>query len=217
MTDEGSVGFDATEYGGVCRTRAIKYPWAPDAYLAFLWRYPGNDKARHVELAVSRNGQDWTLFGTNWYLPPGSAGEELMMYGLIRRGDERWQYVDEGGAHGGGGPRNYYRYRQRLDGFTSLDAGYAIGVATTLPAVIEGSQLQLNFKARGGIKVAILDSMGKEVPGFGLDDCDRLSGDSVAHKVTWRGVSDVSGLNGKPVRVKLEMQAAKLFAFEFAR
>jgi hypothetical protein len=39
------------------------------------------------------------------------------MYGLIRCGNEIWQYVDEGGAHVGDAQRIYYRYKQRLDGF----------------------------------------------------------------------------------------------------
>ena len=56
-TGEGEVGFYPTESGWVYRTRDVKYPWAPDAYLAFIWRYPGDDGARHVELAVSRNGR----------------------------------------------------------------------------------------------------------------------------------------------------------------
>jgi hypothetical protein len=215
VTGEGPVAFAAENYGGVYRTRAIKYPWAPDVYLAFIWRYPGDDKARHVELAVSRNGRHWSLFGTNWYIPTGSAEEELTMYGLIRRGDQIWQYVDEGGAHGGDDPRRYYRYRQRLDGFVSLDAGSTAGTARTLPLVFEGSRLILNIKATGRAKVAITDQAGAELPGFGLGDCHTIRTDSTAHKVTWQASADVSSLKGKIVRLKFQMQNAKLYAFEF--
>ncbi|HUW18121.1 MAG TPA: LamG domain-containing protein [Sedimentisphaerales bacterium] len=215
VTGEGPMGFAAAKYGGVYRTRAIKYPWAPDVYLAFIWRYPGDDKARHVELAVSRNGRDWNLFGTNWYIPTGTADEELTMYGLIRRGDQIWQYVDEGGAHGGDAPRQYYRYSQRLDGFVSLDAGETAGTAATLPLMFEGNQLVLNIKATGWAKVAVTDEAGTELPGFALGDCDTIKADSTAHKVTWRASGDVSGLKGKIVRLKFQMQNAKLYAFEF--
>ena len=134
----------------------------------------------------------------------------------MRRGEELWQYVDEGAAHGGDAPRTYYRYKQRLDGFTSLDADDAIGTATTRPLVTDGSQLLLNVNATGWIKVALLDAAGNELPGFGLDDCDTISTDSTAHTVTWHGSSDLSRPASKAKRLKFAMQKAKLFAFELA-
>ncbi len=217
VTGEGPIGFEAKEYGGVYRTRAIKYPWAPDVYLAFIWRYPGNDKARHVELAVSRNGTDWDFFGTNWYFPAGSAEEELAIYGLIRRGDEIWQYVNEGGPHGGSFARSYSRYRQRLDGFVSLDAEEAVATATTLPLVFQGNRLILNIKASIGARVALTNRKGKELRGYGLEDCDLIKTDSTAHHVTWNGNGDVSSLSGKSIRLKFKMQNTKIYSFEFKK
>jgi len=154
VTCEGPTSFGVTDAGEVYRIRAIKYPWAPDVYLSFVWRYSGdNDEVRHIDLGLSRDGENWTFFATTesgpWYIPLGEQQEELTLYGLIRRGDEIWQYVDEGGAHGGDAQRVYYRYTQRLDGFVSLDAGAAVGTATTLPLVFEGDKLVLNIKAAG--------------------------------------------------------------------
>jgi len=212
---EGPTIFTAQKYGWVYRTRAIKYPWAADVYLAFIWRYPGDDKARHVELAVSRNGRDWKLFGTNWYIPTGAQDEEITMYGLLRRGDEIWQYVNEGGAHGGSAPRYWSRYKQRLDGFVSLDAGAEIGTATTLPLRFQGNHLTLNIKAAGSAKVAITDENGKALPGFDFKDCDPITGDFVEKTVTWKGNGKVKALAGKTVRLKFQMQNTKLYAFEF--
>jgi hypothetical protein len=215
VTCEGPVEFGVTEATQVYRTRAIKYPWAPDVYLAFIWRYPGDDQPRHVELAVCRDGESWNFFGTNWYIPLGAAEEELSLYGLIRRGDEIWQYIDEGGAHGGGAPRTYYRYRQRLDGFVSLDAGGTTATATTHPLTFEGQALRLNVKATGSVKVAITNQAGTELPGFALADCDTITADSTAYQVTWGGTGDVSSLQGQVVRLKFQAQNAKLYAFEF--
>jgi hypothetical protein len=215
VTCEGPVIFDVTAASQVYRTRAIKYPWAADVYLAFVWRYPGDDGPRHVDLGISRNGEDWSFFGTNWYIPLGSAEEELSLYGLIRRGDEIWQYVDEGGAHGGSAPRYYYRYRQRLDGFVSLDAGGSTGTATTLPLVFSGSELALNVAATGPAKVGILDEFGVPIPGFGVGDCDPIQADFIEYVVTWNGESDISALSGGVVRLQFEMQNTKLYAFQF--
>jgi hypothetical protein len=215
VTGEGKTVFTAQKYGWVYRTRAIKYPWAPDVYLAFIWRYPGDDGARHVELAVSRNGRDWKLFGTNWYIPTGATDEEITMYGLLRRGNEIWQYVNEGAAHGGSAPRYWSRYKQRLDGFVSLDAGAKTGTATTLPLRFQGNHLTLNIKAAGSAKVAITDENEKAFPGFGFDDCDQIKGDFVEKTVTWKGNGNVKELAGKTVRLKFQMQNTKLYAFEF--
>ncbi|MHC4666416.1 MAG: LamG domain-containing protein, partial [Planctomycetota bacterium] len=216
VTCEGPGSFPVTEAGEVYRIRAIKYPWAPDVYLAFVWRYSSeNDEVRHIDLGVSRDGETWSWFGTNWYIPLGEQEEELTLYGLIRRGDEIWQYVDEGGAHGGDAQRVYCRYKQRLDGFVSLDAGTATGTATTLPLLFEGSKLVLNIKAMGSAKVAITDKDGKEIKGFGLVDCDVIKADSTEKVVTWKGKSSVKLLAGKLVRLKFEMKESKLYAFEF--
>jgi len=204
VTGEGPTIFAAKKYGWVYRTRAIKYPWAPDVYLAFIWRYPGDDGARHVELAVSRNGRDWKLFGTNWYIPTGTHDEEITMYGLLKRGGEIWQYVNEGAAHGGGDPRYWSRYKQRLDGFVSLDAGSETGTATTLPLRFQGNHLVLNINASGSAKVAITDENGKAFPGFDFKDCDEIKGDFVEKEVMWKG-------NG----IVKAMQNTKLYAFEF--
>jgi hypothetical protein len=215
VTGEGHTLFTAQKYGWVYRTRIIKYPWAPDVYLAFIWRYPGDDGARHVELAVSRNGKDWNLFGTNWYLPTGAAEEELMMYGMIRRDEEIWQYVNEGGAHGGDPPRYWSRYTQRLDGFVSFDAGNIPGNAKTLPLRFNGNQLSLNINATGSARVAITDEKGKAYPGFELDDCDLIKGDFVEKTITWNGNSNIKALTGKTICLKFQMQDAKLYALEF--
>ncbi len=214
VTGEGNTVFIAQKYGWVYRTRAIKYPWASDVYLAFIWRYPGDDGARHVELAVSRNGKQWQLFGTNWYLPTGAAEEELMMYGLIRRGGEIWQYANEGGSHGGSAPRYWSRYTQRIDGFVSLDAGDATGTATTLPLVFEGNQLVININVKGSARIAVTDENRKVFPGFDFSDCDPIKDDSVRQIVTWKGRSDLGQLEGKVIRLKFELKNTKLYAFQ---
>jgi hypothetical protein len=176
-----------------------------------------NDEVRHIDLGVSRDGENWSFFGTNWYIPLGAQEEELTLYGLIRRGNEIWQYVDEGGAHGGDAQRVYYRYRQRLDGFVSLDAGTTTGTATTLPLRFQGSRLALNIKATGSAKVAITDENERTIPGFGFDDCDRIKGDFINKTVTWKSGKSVKALQGKAVRLKFQMQNTKLYAFEFKK
>ena len=71
------------------------------------------------------------------------------------------------------------------------------------------------MKVTGFVRVAITNEAGTELPGFGLADCDRIEADSTGYEVAWGGSGDVSGLARKTVRLKFQMQDAKLYAFEF--
>ena len=219
VTCEGPVIFDETVSGQAYRSRVIKYLWAPDVYLAFVWRYPsdqGDDPARHVDLGISRNGKQWKFFEPTqgWYIPTTDDPdpEQISIYGLIRRGNEIWQYTNHGGPHGGSPPRTYYRWKQRLDGFVSLDGA---GIVITKPIVFTGDKVKLLLNSTGSIKVAILDEKGKEYPDYSISKCDKAT-DSVAHLVTWSGVSDLTEFSGRPIRLKFELSDSKLFAFELA-
>ncbi|MHC4344557.1 MAG: LamG domain-containing protein [Planctomycetota bacterium] len=215
VTCEGPIVFAPDKNGQVYRTRAIKYPWAPDTYLAFVWRL-GEGERRQVDLGVSRDGVHWNCYADKtWYLTPGQDEEVLSLYGLIRRGDQIWQYFDYGGAHGGGTRRTYARFTQRLDGFVSLDADSQAGSVTTRPLVFEGSKLVLNINAKGSATVAILDEKGRPISGFDSSDCDPITGDYIERAVSWKGNTGVGQLAGKVVRLKFQMQNAKLYAFKF--
>lgn len=217
----------ATE-GHVYRTRAIKYPWAPDTYVAFVWRlfYPpdGSDEIRATELATSRDGVHWRLFGKpffydiGWELEPGfKVTEALSADGLVREGDELWTYASlrEDTHRGTGGRSRIVRYVQRLDGFTSLQAHAKPGWLRTRPFTFRGDRLELNVAARGFVRVGLLDETGNEIPGFTAQDCDPIQTDAMRHTVTWNGDADVSRLSGRPVRLQMEMQESDLYAFQF--
>jgi len=215
VTGEGPVVFAPNKNGQVYRTRAIKYPWAPDTYVAFVWRF-AEDEHRQVDLGVSRDGINWKFYADDtWYVTPGDAEEVLSLYGLIRRGDQLWQYVDYGGAHGGSKRRAYARLTQRLDGFVSLDAGDKTGSVLTQTLVFKGSKLVLNINAKGWAKAAILDKYGKPISGFDFPDCDPIKADSVRQTVSWNGNPDVGRLAGKAVRLKFQMHDTKLYALKF--
>lgn len=220
VTDEGPIVIAPNSAGQVYRTRAIKYPWAADAYLAFIWRYQNDGDDRYVDLGVSRDGEHWEYYADQgWYMDPAwqSTRQVRSYYGMLRRNsdhpqnvtgrDEIWQYAhyDDVGDT---------RMVQRLDGFVSLDTGGSATIVTR-PLTFEGRTLTLNINSEGAGKAALLDESGQELPGFGIADCDPISVDSTEHVVTWRGNGSVRRHAGKTVRVKFELQNAKLFAFQF--
>ncbi len=224
----------------VYRTRAMKYPWAPDTYIALVWRgirdnnSPDEDRRRQIELGVSRDGKEWKIYdykNYQYYMPSVQvcyggnspscfdAKDVQSFFGLIRRGDEIWQYTEYTSLPDGNGTMQFARLRQRLDGFTSLDAGTAAGQAITRPIVFTGKFLELNVKVNTGgyVKVGILDENGNEIQGFGINDCIPLNRDSVRARVQWVGGSNVENLAGQTMRLKFELQNAKLYALQFFR
>jgi len=216
--------------GQIFRTRPQKYEWAPDTYVAFLIR-------GGCDMAVSRDAVNWKIcseLGLGYYIRPGRTvdGQKFrsgeIANGMIRRGDEIWQYANCA-IEGRKGAT--VRFTQRLDGFLSLDAGDETGIIITRPLIFDGDKLTLNVNAEAGqVKVAIVALHGKEytgynvaltnpakkpVRGFGIGDCDPIATDSVRQVVTWKGSSDVSALAGQLVRLRFEMKNSKLYALEF--
>jgi hypothetical protein len=123
--------------------------------------------------------------------------------------------------------------RLRRDRFIGQFAGDQTGYLLTRQFVIEGNRLLLNCSALPipyqsadcGIWVEILEApnlqtreglWGRTVPGFGIEDCDRIVADSFGYAVTWRGRSDLSALRGRPVYLRFKMKKAELFGFQVA-
>ena len=109
------------------------------------------------------------------------------------------------------------RYTLRIDGFVSVNAPMSGGNLTTKLLKFKGSKLILNFSssAAGGIQVEIQDETGNALPGFSLADCPEIFGDSLERRVNWKSGSDLSALNGKPVRLHFVMKDADIFSLQF--
>jgi hypothetical protein len=231
-------------------TKVIKYPWAPDTYLAFpavYFHYDGEEsEARQtlgrefrkkgsgvieVQVAVSRDGVRYKRYPRPAYVPINSNGADevhmmLATHGMVRRGNEIWQYA---GGHSGNGV-NYHsafvrhpnsplwRFVQRVDGFVAAEADYTEGGFKTRPLVFEGRSLRLNIDtgAVGFAQVGFVDEQGKPIPGYSVDDCVYINGDYLDAPVEWLGKgTDVSSLAGRTVQIVFRMRGTKLFAMQF--
>lgn len=78
-------------------------------------------------------------------------------------------------------------------------------------------ELLLNFSASaaGSIKCEIQDDSGKPIPGYSLEECDEIIGDSLNHPVRWNGVSELKALAGQPIRLRFELKDADLYSLRF--
>lgn len=125
-------------------------------------------------------------------------------------------YVNENYAQ----PTAYLnRYSMRIDGFTSLTAGYEGGEMQTKPFVFEGDELEINYStsAAGGIKIEIQDAEGNPIPGFTMDDCQEIIGNEISRVISWKDNSNLESLNGNPVRLYIFLKDADLYSFKFNR
>jgi hypothetical protein len=180
-------------------------------------------------MAVSRDGVTYRRVERAPYIPLGLEGEpdslsNYMAVGMLRQGDYLYQYY---GAYAvtHGLPEAHQQMpigcfcavRQRLDGFVSADAAWGGGELVTPPVVFTGERLVLNIdtSAMGSCQVGLLDAAGNDVPGFTVESCDILRGNTVSKVVTWNGTGDLAAWSGQPVRLRFVMRAAKLYAFQF--
>lgn len=180
-------------------------------------------------LMSSRDGQHFQRWNEA-FLPPGPERPGSWNYGhqyigwhvvetssaLQGAADELSLYAGESYWTGEGSALR--RYTLRLDGFVSAHAPMQGGGLVTRPVKFDGNALHLNFatSAAGGVRVELQDPSGSPIPGFALDDCAPLFGDTVDRQVTWKTGSDVSKLSGQPVRLRFELKDADLYAFQFA-
>lgn len=170
-------------------------------------------------LLTSRGGARYERKFLESFIRPGpdlsnwAARSNIPALGVVQTGPAEMSiYVTCG--YGSKFPR-LERRTLRLDGFASLHAGYVAGSAVTKPLRLEGARLEVNLATSsiGGLKVAVLDASGAELPGFGLADAEELAGDAVARDVRWKNGRSVVDLAGRDVRLKFELRDADLYSF----
>jgi hypothetical protein len=214
-----------------CRYRSYEDWYLPDN----MSQYPKgtlgiyNCGVEDIELDASRDGVTWQRYDRKPWIRQGAKGsfDSLTMYmtrGMYLHGDQIWMYyIGLDDAHTGNpqaqGHYTLSRVTLRKDGFTCVEAAYDGGKFTTPPLRFSGEALFLNLEtsAMGLARVEIQDADGKPVPGYRLDQCDRIhTVNATSHRVQWRGSSQLGPLAGKPIRLQFELQfGIRLYAFRF--
>lgn len=210
---------------------AVKYDRAPHTYLMFpMIYYPDRAYPRtplpglsDIQFLASRDGINWQRRFRQPYIKPGMDERNwvdrnpIMGLGMMETGPgEISMYYSE-----------LYRSPEtclrrctvRTDGFVSLEGPYTgWGEFTTHPLTFTGKKLEINYSTSGGgsMMVELQDEAGKALPGFTLADCPAIFGDKIEGVVHWKKGDDVSSLAGKPVRMRVRLRDAHLYAFRFA-
>jgi len=232
------------EYTDIYTPNVHIYPYAGSrVYLAFLpvyRRYKNfesfgrdtrgeykNDGPIEIQLAVSRDGINWKRYHEP-YIPLGRNNEMdggclYFGVGMIRQGDDIWQYYTGSPWTHGSYPYQpelsnaIFRVVQRLDGFVSVNSSHNGGEIVTHPLIFEGNRLHLNIDcgAMGEAWVEIQDTSGIPIPNYHIDDCVSVDRNGITQEVWWKKGPDVGGLSGTPVRLRIKMRSSKLYALQF--
>ena len=190
-----------------------------------------------VQLAVSRDGIQWTrLGGHRPLIPRGERGSfDMGMVGpnngLIERDGKIWLYYNGwSGEH-----RETKAYRRandpgflemgrlgsgtglawlRQDGFVSLDSGEDVGTVVSREESLDGHELLVNAvtNASGGvIHVDILDSGGDAVTAYSGENAGKIQGDHVRAAPAWP--STPSRLPAGLYRFRFRMRQSSLYSY----
>ena len=109
------------------------------------------------------------------------------------------------------------RFTSRIDGFCSLHAKTQSGEVTTKPILFSGNELSLNAatSAAGTIQVEIQSADGNIIPGYEVEHCDLIYGDSLDRRVSWNGNADLSSLAGTPIVLRFLMREADIYSMQW--
>jgi hypothetical protein len=239
-TDPVLMGYGDRPVEHLYTNQTSPYFRAPHLYIGIAARFmPGRQvltaeqaKAINVDPGYFRDCSDGVLITTRG----GDRYDRTFMEGFLNPGigPENWvsrtNYpalnVVQTGPHemsfyanlNYGQPTSHLRrYSLRLDGFAAVVAPYGGGELLTKPLTFTGKELVLNFatSAAGGIRVEIQDAAGKPIPGYTLADSVETIGNEIERAVRWKSGSDVSGLAGKPIRLRFVMRDARLYSMWF--
>ena len=209
-----------------------------------LWTYRTDSTDRNVhkmfgaqeaELAYARSGYAWHRAAQNVPFVPRGEGDAWDGANLhcasapVFLADEiRYYFAGTQARHGSGGwreipqPAGLGMATLRPDGFVSLTAGEAVGDLVTAAFKLPHTRILVNAitEPDGWVRVGLITMEGGQpVPGCGLDDCDPLRGDSVAHEVHWRAADsgERADPSGQWVLLQLRAQRASVYSVAIAR
>ena len=173
-------------------------------------------------LMTSRDGEHFTRTKEAFYTPGFERrdnwvyGDGYFATGMVETTSDFEDEPNELSLYVGNYPAytgvTMERYTVRMDGFFSYRADFGGGTVITKPFTFDAAALSLNFatSALGFVRIEILDEQGEPIQGY---DSGRLFGNTIARPCDFE--APLSALAGKPVRFRITMRDAALYAFRF--
>lgn len=179
----------------------------------------------HIELAFSLDGMHWERAPrcAHWLSPTGRDGDfdgeaiSPVTAAIIDPDTGDWLMYYNGTARGTDlelvGPTAIGMLRIQHDRFVEQHAGPDGGWLLTREFLLEGTALSVNCRVAGTLRAELARYPGEPLPGFSIDDSDIITGDHLAHRLTWRnGQADLSALRGTPIYLRFHLQDAGIWS-----
>ena len=192
----------------------MPYPRAKHIYVGTPTRYcEERGSATDIGLIFSRGGGRIVRPQLDSWIRPGFGGDAW---------SNRYNYLARGIVQTGPAEMSLYhchsqvRYTLRLDGFTSLHAGYATGEWLSKPIVYEGGRLEFNVATSvyGGFRTELQRADGTVVPGYALADSEEFYGDTIDYRPNWRGKNQLPFQAGESFRLRCQFRESDLFSLQ---
>ncbi|HUT11771.1 MAG TPA: hypothetical protein VMY42_14820 [Thermoguttaceae bacterium] len=192
-----------------------------DVYLGLLMILRRDADRVHCELTWSPDTVEWKRIDPGTPLIPNSETEGAYDWGCVYGANDpivldeeiRLYYGGSNGQHGGWRDGFLCLATLRVDGFAGYEPARADRPATVLtgPIVFSGPSLRVTADAAGGsVRVTVLDIQGES-----LAAGHPISGDMTDEPVRLVEQDALRELKGQPVRLKFELNRAKLYSFAF--
>ncbi len=196
-------------------SQLMPYPRAKHIYIGTPTRYSEErGSATDIALIFSRAGGPIVRPQLESWIRPGHGTDVW---------SNRYNYLAHGIVQTDPAEMSLYhchsqvRYTLRLDGFTSLHAGYATGEWLSAPLIFEDGLLEFNIATGvyGGFRVELQNAEGKPVPGYTLADCEEFYGDAIEYRPCWRGgKTTLPFRRGEAFRLRCQFREADLYSFQ---
>jgi len=220
---------DEEELTQLYTNSTLPCPSAEHIYVAFPNRFveqraanpdhphPGVNDALFM---ASRDGVHWTRYLEAWVRPGldhrnWTERNNYPIWGIVKTSAFEWSMYISEHYRQPDAPCCLRRLSIRPHGFVSAHADYDGGELVTKPFTFGGREVRVNYStsAAGSVRVEIQDEAGKPVAGRRLTEMQPLFGDELDRCVTWKSSSDLSKLAGRPVRLRIALKDADVFAF----
>lgn len=173
--------------------------------------YEGRGNITDIALMASRSGERFSRTFPEALIRPGLESSRWLnranyaALNIIQIDDSRMALYHA---------RAKTRYLWRIDGLSSLCAGYEGGAAETTPVVFSGNTLQVNVStaAGGDFSVEMLSVDGKT-----LAKSTVFYGDKIQYDVKWENNADIGIYSGTPVKLRFNLKDADLYSYRFYR
>ena len=211
----------------------VLYPGRADLVMMFPSLFNHSKDTLDIHLALSNDGERWAWPDRETVLIPlgddreFDSGSLYMANGCVEVEDEIWFYFgasrlkhEETNLDTLVDPSNqrvYSRAVVKKDRLVSASTVAQKGRFVTPLLKSAGRFLSVTADIRQGgqLRVGLLDSDGKAVPGRALSDCDLITTSCSGHKITWNDVA-VVGAPEECVQLEVEVRDADVFSFQFS-